>query len=386
MGKVKYAIVGIGKQGSMYARRFMMNTDKNAVLTAVCDVREERRKWAQDALKGKVAVYDDYKKMVDDKVADVIMVVTPHYQHAEIAEYALSKGLNVLIDKPAGVYTKAIRELNEYASEKKGQLFGIMYNQRTNKLYVKAKQIIESGELGELTRIVWIITNWYRPQAYYNQGGWRGTWAGEGGGVLINQCPHQLDLFTWLAGLPVKVKAYTKTVGRAINVENDVTAYCECKNGASGVFITSTHDAPGTNRLEITGTGGKIIIEGRKLTFVKNEVKEPEFSAVNKGFMSKPKNKKIVYKKSLIEVIRENAFPGQHFRIVRNYSGVLLGKESKLIAPGVDGITGLTFSNAIHLSGWTGEEVTLPIDEERYIAELEKRKAEEAVSSAKEVK
>lgn len=383
--KVRYGIIGVGKQGSMYALRFKTKTDKNSVLTAVCDVKEERREWAKTNLNEAVKIFDNATDLINSGLVDVVMVETPHYFHAPIAIEAFEAGLNVLIDKPAGVYTKAIRELNEVAEQHPNQLFGIMYNQRTNKQYIKAKQIIESGELGELTRINWIITNWYRPQAYYNQGGWRGTWAGEGGGVLINQCPHQLDLFTWLAGLPVKVSAHTKTAGRDINVENDVTAYCEFANGATGVFITSTHDAPGTNRLEITGTGGKIIIEGRKLTFTKNLVKEDEFSKTNTGFMSRPKMKKTVYKKTYFELFREWIYPGQHFRIVRNYSRVILGKEDKLIAPGKEGIIGLTFSNAIHLSGWTGKEVAIPFDENEYIAELNKRKEEEAQSARKSV-
>lgn len=381
--KVRYGIVGIGKQGSMYALRFKAKTDKNGVLTAVCDVREDRRKWAEEKLKG-VKVFESYIQMFESGLVDAVMVVTPHYDHAPIAIEAFKRGLHVLIDKPAGVESKAIRALNEEALKYPEQVFGIMYNQRTNKQYVKAKQLIESGRLGDITRIVWIITDWYRPQAYYNQGGWRGTWSGEGGGVLINQCPHQLDLFTWFAGMPVKVKSILKTVGRDINVENDVTAICEFAGGATGVFITSTHDAPGTNRLEITGTGGKIIIEGmRKFSFTSNEVFEPEFSKENTGFMSKPKNKTTKNKKSILELLREHVFVGQHFRIVRNFSNVVLGKEHKLIAPGEEGVNGLTFSNAIHLSGWLNKEVRIPINDDVFALELEKRKKEEVISSKK---
>ncbi|NCA67950.1 MAG: Gfo/Idh/MocA family oxidoreductase, partial [Clostridia bacterium] len=296
---------------------------------------------------------------------------------------AFRAGLNVLCDKPAGVYTKQVRELNTEAEKHPEQLFGMMFNQRTNPLYIKAKEIIMSGELGELKRIVWIITNWYRPRAYYAQGGWRGTWWGEGGGVLINQCPHQLDLFTWLAGMPVSVMSTTSTRCRDINVENDVTAFCKFANGATGVFITSTHDAPGTNRLEITGDGGKIVIEKGKLVFTKNIISEPQFSKDNEVFMGKPKTKKYKYS-GLDRYLRLFKYPIQHIGVLKNFTDVLLKKDDNFIAPGREGIIGLTFSNAIHLSGWINKEVTIPLDEELFIAELEKCKEQEAKSGVKQ--
>lgn len=381
--KIRYGIVGIGKQGTFYTKIFtkLKGLVKGAELTAVCDIDESRRKYAEKNLKG-VKVFSDYNEMFKSGLIDVVMVDTPHYFHPEIAIAAMRAGLHVLCDKPAGVYTKQVREMNAEAEKHPELLFGMMFNQRTNPLYIRAKKIIESGQLGKLTRIVWIITNWYRPRAYYAQGGWRGTWWGEGGGVLLNQCPHQLDLFTWLAGLPVSVTATTSTVGRAINVENDVTAYCKFANGATGVFITSTHDAPGTNRLEITGEGGKIVIENGKLVFTKNAELEPVFSEHNKVFMGKPKTKTIKYK-GIGHYLRIFKYPPQHIGIIKNYTDYLRKKTDKFLAPGKEGIIGLTFSNAIHLAGWTHKEVQIPLDEDEYIAELEKRKEEERQSSAK---
>ncbi len=377
MKKVRIGIVGIGKQGTLYTQLITKGGFilKGAELAAVCDISEERRKYAEKNLKG-VKVFSDYHEMFASGLIDAVMVETPHYFHPQIACDAMKAGLNVLCDKPAGVYVKQVREMNEEAARHPELLFGMMFNQRTNPLYIKAKELIDSGRLGEMKRIVWIITDWYRPAAYYAQGGWRGTWKGEGGGVLLNQCPHQLDLFTWLAGLPVSVNAALSTKGRDISVENDVTAVCRFKNGATGVFITSTHDAPGTNRLEITGDGGKIVIEKGKLVFTENTVPEPEFSKTNKVFMGKPKTKKTVYtgRAAYLDFMRR---PPQHMGIIKNYTDFLLGKTDKFIAPGSEGINGLTLSNAIHLSGWLGKEVALPVDEELYIAELEKRKAEE---------
>ncbi len=385
MDKVRFGIIGIGKMGSLHCLRFTHGLIKNGTLTAVCDISPERKEWAEKNLKAKgVEFFDDYKSLIDSGKVDAVLVATPHYDHPVIATYALSKGLHTLIEKPAGVYTKAIRELNEYAATKPELTFGIMYNQRTNKLYRFAKELVETGRLGEMKRINWIITNWYRPQAYYNQGGWRGTWAGEGGGVLINQCPHQLDLFQWLGGMPSMIRGYAK-VGRNrdINVENDVTAYMEYPNGATGVFITSTHDFPGTNRLEIDGDKGKIVIENNKLVFTELEVAESVFNATNKKFMPSIPSHKTVKRMSKVGELMMNVF-GQHTGIINNFTNHIVNGEP-LIAPGADGIRGLTISNAIHLSSWTGEAVELPIDEDKFIAELEKRKAEEKESSKKKV-
>ena len=379
MEKLRYGIIGVGKQGSMYSHILTTGLVKNAILTAVCDVEEERIKWATEKLAPKgVKVFSDYKEMVESGLIDAVLVETPHYAHPEIAKYTLSKGIHTLIDKPAGVFTKSIRELNEYAEERKkdGVKFGIMYNQRTNPLYKYAKELVEAGRIGELKRINWIITDWYRPQAYYNQGGWRGTWGGEGGGVLINQCPHQLDLFQWLGGMPKKVRGYAQYgKNRDIAVENDVTAYMEYENGATGLFVTSTHDFPGTNRLEIDGEKGKLVIEKNRLEFTELEVSESEFNATNKKFMPSIPSKKIVKKMSKLRegfmYIHE-----QHCGIMKNFTNHVLNGEP-LLAPGEEGINGLTISNAIHLSSWLGKEVSLPIDEDLYIEELNKRIEEE---------
>lgn len=386
MNKVRFGIIGIGKMGSQHCMRFTHGLIKNGVLTAVCDIAPERKKWAEEKLAPKgVEFFDDYKALIDSGKVDAVLIATPHYYHPVMAIYALEKGLHTLIEKPAGVYTKAVREMNEVAAAKPELTFGIMYNQRTNKLYRFAKELVETGRLGEMKRINWIITNWYRPQAYYDQGGWRGTWAGEGGGVLINQCPHQLDLFQWLGGMPSSVRAHTEVgKNRNINVENDVTAFMEYENGATGVFITSTHDFPGTNRLEIDGDKGKLVIEGGKLTFTELEVSETEFNAVNRKFMPRIPSRKIKKRIGLLGQAKMFLFE-QHTGIINNFiSNILFG--TPLIAPGEEGIRGLTISNAIHLSGWTGEKVTLPINEDKYIEELEKRKAEELASAKKSVK
>ena len=377
MDRVRYGIVGIGKQGTFYTQLFTKGKAvlKGAILTCVCDIDPKRREWAKNNLKD-VAVFDDYLKMFESGLIDAVIIDTPHYLHPEIAISAFNHHLNVLSDKPAGVYTKQVRQMNEEAAKHPDLAFGLMFNQRTNPLYIKAKEIIDLGKLGNITRIVWIITDWYRSKAYYSQGGWRGTWGGEGGGVLLNQCPHQLDLFTWMIGLPKTVRATLKTVGRDINVENDVTAVMQFENGATGIFITSTHDTPGTNRLEITGDGGKIVIEKGKLVFTENAEMEPSFNAHNTAFWGHPKTSSYTYK-AFFRKLNIFKYPPEHLGILKNYTDYLLKRTDKLIAKGEEGIKALTLSNAIHLSGFLNEEVTIPFDEDLYYSELMKRVASE---------
>ena len=386
MSKVKYGIVGIGRMGTTHAQKLLKGKDPNGTVTAICDIDQERREWAAKELPG-VTVYDDCSKMLADKNVDAVVVVTPHYDHPVIGIEALKAGKHLLIEKPAGVYTKAVRELMTEAEKHPNQVFGIMFNQRTNPLYRKAKEIIDSGKMGELKRINWIITNWYRPQAYYDLGGWRGTWVGEGGGVLMNQAPHQLDLFQWLGGMPVKIRGNCKVgVGRKINVENDVTMYVEYANGASGVFISSTHDAPGSNRLEIDGTGGQLIIEQKgfseMLTFNELPSFENELSSEISSPMPLIKAKKTVMKTSTLKNAVLLGAIGQHVGIFRNFSRAVLFNEP-LIAPGADGIHSLTIANAAYLSSWLGKDIELPLDEDLFKLELDKRIEEEKESGLK---
>lgn len=380
MSKVRYGIIGIGSMGAVHAKKLHAGRDKNAVLTAVSDIAPERLAWAAEKLKG-VAAYADYHDLIASADVDVVVVATPHYEHPVIGIEALRAGKHLLIEKPAGVYTAQVRALNEVAAQYPAQRFGIMYNQRTNPIYSHVKQLIDSGALGSIKRINWIITDWYRPQAYYDQGGWRGTWAGEGGGVLINQAPHQLDLFQWFAGMPQKVRGFAKEgVERRINVENDVTFYTEYENGASGVFVTTTRDFPGTNRLEIDADGGRIVIESSlirtKMTYNKLKTTESEFNRTTKKRMPMIPMQKIRKTYGIPKQPYDLAIDGQHMAIFRNFSRAVLHDEP-LIAPGVEGIRGLMLSNAVHLSSWLGKEVSLPIDEALFKAELDKKIATE---------
>lgn len=362
MDKVRYGIIGVGGMGRTHAQSLLSDI-KGAELTAVCDISPERLEWAEEHLPDHVQRFLSPEELFKSGIIDAVMIATPHYDHPPLAIEALGYGLHILIEKPAGVYTKAVQEMND-AAAKSDRKFGIMYNQRTNPLYQKLRELIQSGELGEIRRTNWIITNWYRSQSYYDSGGWRATWGGEGGGVLLNQDPHQLDLWQWTTGMmPKRVRAFCQFGKyRNIEVEDDVTAYVEYENGATGLFITTTGEAPGTNRFEITGDNGKIVIEDGTLTFFRLRTPEPKFNAEYTGGFGAPECWKC-------EIPVDSGNGEQHKGILRNFTNAILHDEP-LLAPGEEGIHGLTLSNAMYLSAWTDNWVDLPIDSELFYEKL----------------
>ena len=369
MSKVRYGIIGVGNQGSNYSNVFKRGDIKNGVLTAVCDNNPVKLDAAKKLLDGcDVAFFDEYKAMLDSGCIDAVLVETPHYQHPEIVIECLRRGLHVVCDKPAGVYTKQVREMNE-AAKKSNARFAMMFNQRTNCVYRKMREIITEGGIGQLQRVNWIITDWYRTQFYYDSGSWRATWEGEGGGVLINQCPHQIDLVQWIVSeMPTSVRGFCGYgQWHDIEVEDEVTAYFRYKNGATGVFITTTGETPGANRLEISGTKGKLLCEGEKLMWYKNAEDSQAFSKTSQNGFIKPAFE-------VIEVETDGKNP-QHPGIINNFTNAILGLEEQFVQ-GEEGINGVELMNAIELSGWNnGEEISLPIDEERYLKELNAHRA-----------
>jgi len=363
LDKVRFGLVGFGNMGSGHMLYLGQGEVAGASVEAVCDINPERLKRAGERYPT-VKLYNNMDSMLSSGEIDAVLIATPHYDHPPLAIKALQKGFHVLIEKPAGVYTKQVREMNLEA-EKSGKVFGIMYNQRTNPMYQKVRELIQSGELGDLKRINWII-DWYRPQSYYDSGGWRATWAGEGGGVLLNQDPHQLDLWQWICGMPKRVRAFC-SFGKyhTIEVEDEVTAYVEYENGATGVFITSTAMTPETNRLEVLGDRGKIVIENDSMAFYRLRVPERQFNREYTGGFGKPECWKC-------EIPIDPGFGGQHKEITQNFVDAIM-KGKKLLAPGIEGIHGLQLSNAMHLSSWINDWVELPIDEDLFYEKLKER-------------
>lgn len=364
MAEVRIGIIGIGNMGSSHARQIVQGKVPGGVLAAVCDTDPARLAWAAKEFGDEVQRFDNAQAFFDAKVVDGVIVATPHYDHPPLSIEGLQRGLHVLCEKPVGVYTQAAEELNAVAATS-DRKFTMMFNQRTVPAHQKIKELIESGELGAMRRANWIITDWYRTEFYYRSGGWRATWAGEGGGVLLNQCPHQLDLWQWICGLPKRVRAFCH-FGKFhdIEVEDDVTAYMEYDNGATGCFITTTGEAPGTNRFEYVGTKGKLIFEDGKLTFHRNRVPvDQHLLEATTGF-GKPE--------CWTCDIPIHGEATNHAGIMSDWVQAIQG-EKELFVQGVEGINGLSLGNAMLMSAWTDGWVDLPVDGARFRELLEER-------------
>lgn len=365
---LRVGVVGIGNMGSAHAVQIFEKRVKGAELTAVCDISGERLEWAEKRFGDHVLRYENYEQLFDSRKINAVLIATPHKLHPVIAIEAFKRKLNVLTEKPAGIDAASVSEMNDAALQS-GVVFGIMYNQRTNQLYRRLRDMIKEGVLGEIKRFIWIINNWYRTQAYYDSGDWRATWNGEGGGVLLNQCPHNLDVWQWIMGMPVRVRAFCNAGHyHHIQVEDDATIYAEYENGSSAVFITSTGEYPGTNRIEISGTKGKAVVENGELRLYLLEKDEREicFSSLE-GMPEERVNSCL---------IKQEKADGGHLEILQNFTdAVLRGKE--LIAPGIEGIYGLMISNAAYLSAWKEDWVLLPADEQEFREFLKKKQKEE---------
>lgn len=391
MKKIKLGIIGVGAQGGAYAGFITgkggfpgmpaPRQPEYVELGAICDTDPAKKAMCEEKYP-EIPFFTDYKEMIASGKVDSIVTCVPHYLHHEMAIYAMEHGINVLGEKPAGVRAKDVRLMNECAAAHPEVTFGIMFNQRTNKLYQQIKALIASGELGEIRRTNWIINSWWRPDSYYQQSDWRATWGGEGGGVLVNQAPHQLDLWLWMCGLPSKV--YAKIINgahRDINVDNDVTVVVEYPNGATGSFVTCTHDPVGTDRLEIDLDGGKIVVEDSKKATVYRFKNNEQHMNENMSMMDLMKltmgNSAGGDGLFTVETFENTDGWGfQHTTVMDNFAQNIL-EGTPLLAPGSDGINGVNLANAIYLSSWTGREVSFPVSEEEYNAELNKRIEEE---------
>lgn len=378
--KVRLGIIGLGQQGGAYAKFIADGMVPNMVIGAIADTDPAKRELAT-ATYPDVTVYDDYVAMMESGDVDAVVTCVPHFLHPEMGIAILKQGLHALVEKPAGVYTKQVAELNAYAASKPELSFAIMFNQRNNPLYQRLKEIVDNGEIGNILRTNWIITNWWRPQGYYNSSEWRATWGGEGGGVLVNQAPHQLDLWQWICGVPKSVFAKVSYgFRRDIAVEDEVTALVDYGNGATGTFVTATHDMIGTDRFEILGDQGKIVVEGSKTATV-TRLKKPEreisdsmgLDDVRKLFMGQLDMDEF----RTTEVVEfDSVWGAQHAGVLENFAANILD-GTPLLAPGSDGIKGVRLANAIHLSSWKGEEVSLDFDENEYLSMLNDRIREE---------
>lgn len=354
--EVRLGLIGCGSMGNHHLG--YLGKVARLKLAAVTDVDPSRADAA--AQKYGVKKFPDAEALLDSGEVDAVLIATPHYFHPPYAIAAMQRGIHVLTEKPVAVTAKAAAEMNAAHAKYPNTVFAVMFQMRTVPVFKRLKQMIDGGELGALKRISWIITSWFRSQAYYDSGTWRATWAGEGGGVLLNQCPHNLDIFTWLFGSPSRVIAQVK-LGKyhRIEVEDDVNAYFEFPNGVTGNFVTTTGEAPGLDQLEISAERGRILIthNSNRIDFVRNQIEVSEFLRTTASHWDCPPSDKVV-----IEV---GGQAPQHQGITQNFVNAILEGE-KLIAPGEDGIKGLEFGNAMLMSGLTNKPVDIPTDREAF--------------------
>lgn len=369
---IRLGIIGCGGIASLHADNILQGRCPEITVTAAADRKEDRCRWAKERFPD-AAIFSEGADLIASDCCDAVLICTPHYQHPELTADALNHGKHVMCEKPAGVYTLQVRQMICAADAHPALTFGMMFNQRTNCLYRKMKELLDSGKMGAIKRVNWIITDWYRTQSYYDSGSWRATWAGEGGGVLLNQCPHQLDLLQWLCGMPCKVQSHLH-YGKwhNIEVEDDVTAYLEFPNGATGVFVTTTGDADGINRLEITTEHGKLLCEKEQLVCTYHEENERQWCFTCPEGFGTPKSETYT-----VETDGKNP---QHAGVLNAFAAHILRGEP-LVADGREGINGLTLSNAMHLSDWLGKPVEIPFDEELFLELLNQRRAASRVKS-----
>ena len=359
MDKVRIGIIGMGNMGRFHANDLLEGKVPRGELAAVGSTSPHKLEEYKD--KG-VQIYGSGEELIGSGAIDALLIATPHYQHTSLGIAALEAGLHIMVEKPISAHKADAERLIAAAEARPEQVFGAMFQLRVEPRYQKIRELVQGGELGDLVRVLWVMTDWFRSEAYFQSGGWRATWKGEGGGVLLNQCLHQLDAMQWITGMPSKVRSHVG-IGRwhDIEVEDDVTCYMEFANGASGAFITSSGETPGSNRFEIAGTKGRLILENDTLTLTRNAVPSDEWCKTSKIGFQKPET-----------TVEEIPIPGAeapHATLMTNFVNAILDGEA-LIAPGAEGLGSVELANVMVYSGLQDKPVKLPMDGAAWEAQL----------------
>ena len=351
MDKVRIGIIGLGNIGQIHVNNLLESKVPRGVLTAVGDAFPD--KLPEYEAKG-LKTFDSGEALIGSGEIDALIVATPHFQHTTLGIAALEAGLHVMVEKPISAHKADAERLIAAANARPELTFSGMFQMRVEPRYQKLRKLVRDGELGDLIRVIWIMTDWFRAEAYYQSSDWRATWKGEGGGVLLNQCLHQLDALQWIVGMPSKVQSHVG-IGRHhdIEVEDDVTCYMEYANGANGAFITSTGETPGSNRFEIAGTKGRALLENDRLIVTRNEVASDEWSRTSKIGFKQPE--------STVEEIPIPGADNAHAQLIANFVNAILDGEA-LIAPGASGIGSVELANVMVYSGLLDQAVDLPMD------------------------
>lgn len=354
---VRIGVIGLGNIGRQHIDNIRNGLVAGGQLSAVCSRSAKDSEYAQQL---EVPHFTEYEAMIDSGLCDAVVVAAPTFQHADMGQAALRAGLHVMMEKPLGLSVKEGEDLLQLHTEREegGQLFALMLNQRADPLFTKMREVIVNGTLGEITRTHWTMTNWFRPEIYFQVSDWRATWAGEGGGLLLNQCIHNLDIFQWLCAMPVSLRAHCR-MGRyhAIEVEDEATAFFEYANGASGVFVGSTGEAPGVNRFDIVGDLGNLSFDGERLMLTQNSPGTAQFNRETQEMFGMPE--------SVVEDITPDRTGNQHASVLSNFCAAILRGEA-LLAPAREGMNSLALANAMLLSTWEDAAISLPLDSARY--------------------
>ena len=349
--QVRLGIVGIGGMGGHHVKLLLDRKVRRVKLAAVCDLNAEFLARYPD-----VAPFTDVRAMCRSGLIDAVIIATPHYAHTPVALQAFKCGMHVLSEKPLAVH-KADAEKMVKACPR-NRKFAVMMQMRMSPTFRKVKDIVDAGQLGRIIRVNMMATHWYRTNKYYALGGWRATWKGEGGGVLINQCPHDLDILQWICGMPTRIHAHCG-FGKwhKLEVEDEATAFLEYANGATGVFIASTAEAPGTQRFEIAGEHGKVLLENDQLRFLRNDVSALKFIKTSKTAFAAPETRDVT--------VSVRGRDKGHAGIIQNFVDSILDGVP-LIAPAREAINQVELTNAMIYSGATGIPVDLPLSGRTY--------------------
>ena len=366
---MKTAVIGMGNMGSQYAQMIAEGRIPGMELAAVTRVRKERWENMKDIMPPDLKLYESARALYEaydkgEAVMDAVIIATPHYVHCEETVQAFDRGIHVLCDKPAGVYSRQARSMSEACRRARREypdlLYGFIFNQRTLPVYQKLREIVRSGRYGGLKRVNWVVTDWYRPNAYYTSNAWRGTWGADGGGVLLNQCPHNLDLLQWICGMPARVRGFChEGKYHPIEVEDEVTAYMEWDNGATGIFIASTGEAPGINRLELSMDNALVVCENGGIRICALERPESEFRLEAQDIYAQPAGMW-----SDVSCVSEKR---AHEKVLEEFA------RGNMIAPGEEAVNSLLLSNAIYLSSWEKSMTDIPEPESEEVKAFEQR-------------
>ena len=369
-GPVRLGVVGPGNIGRKHIDNVVAGHVPECAITALCS-----RHPPDAAIAPGAQHFSSLEALLDSGRCDAVIVATPTCNHLQAGAAVLRSGLHLMMEKPLGLSIAEGEAL--LAQQGPAQVFALMLNQRTDPLFTAMRDCIDSGQLGELTRTQWTMTHWFRPEVYFKVSDWRATWKGEGGGLLLNQCIHNLDVYQWLCGMPASLHAFCR-FGRYhdIEVEDEVSAFFSYASGASGVFVGSTGESPGVNRFDVIGDSGSLCFDGERLLLTQNAQSTQQYSRTTRDMFGQPPS-------HTRDITPERAV-NQHAIVLDNFVQAIRNDEP-LIAPAREGLNSLALANAMLLSSWENTAVDLPLDAARYQQALEQRMAVSQLRKKQEI-